>query len=77
MTTKNSAQSPITMNVTTPLELSGYYLEAAGWKKKGVHIPEGTQSVIATYIKGDDKITYDGVSWFLNDFRKLKDTHDL
>jgi len=35
--------------------ISGATLEKLGWQRKG-----------STYIKGNDKIVYDGCDWFLN-----------
>ena len=35
-----------------PTPISGYFLEASGWKKKGFE-----------WTKGFSKITYDGCSW--------------
>ena len=42
-----------------------------GWKKVGAAIVPGHQIIAATYIKGDDKITYDGTDWVLNGVQKI------
>lgn len=79
-TTHNSAQTKTMTPSTTslpPPDISSSYLEAIGYKKIGVHLPEGSQSVVVTYIKNKSKITYDGTNWVLNDSQTIKNFNEV
>lgn len=58
------ADTPV-FNPALPVvhSISRSRLEAIGFIKVGTHTPEGKQSIITTYKRGELDVTYDGVSW--------------
>lgn len=46
--------------------ISGYRLKDAGFIKFGSEVAKGRQVIVTTYKKGDQVITYDGVTFIYN-----------